>query len=102
VRVLLGEPEKHKGESGMKQPLNKSGHCANILKCMFLGWKLTPEIAAKNMYPHCHCLSQRIGDLIRRGHQIQKTKADMGYMIYWQYPVDSKRSMEMEGLINKD
>jgi hypothetical protein len=50
------------------KPLIPGSHASTILRSLQNGITLTPAIAAK--YQNCYCLSQRIGELSRRGHII--------------------------------
>lgn len=84
------------------RPLKAGTHCYNILSVLLSGITLT-DLVASNFNPSCFCLSQRIGDLKKRGHNIQGVKSEGGpYFRYWIYPVDIQKSKKIEEKINEE
>jgi hypothetical protein len=67
-----------------------------------MGLTITPKIAAD--YWGCYCLSQRIGELKQRGHDIFSIRVRCGWGKYHEYsqsPVMRQKSRKLEKKINK-
>jgi hypothetical protein len=84
----------------MLKPLKSKSYCDHILSSLIMGLTITPKLAAS--YWGCYCLSQRIGELKRRKHDIFSIKARGGkYHEYSQSPAMRKKSKQLEAKINK-
>ena len=82
----------------MHRPLKQSSQCAMILGDLMDGFSVTPAVAADTY--SCYALSQRIGELKRRGHRILAEITESKYARYYMLSCDIETSRKIEGWKN--